>query len=231
MKNTIKENVHQLRDKLPEDVKVVAAAKSKSLEEVLESVEAGIEIIGENYMKDAKKVYEKIKNKAELHFIGIPDKAKHDLLRRKNLVMFDMIETINSVEIAEDINNKCAKIGKVMPVLLEINSGEEPQKAGLMPRETEEVVRVISQFDNLKIMGLMTMGSTPHQSMEDSKDRKRARVCFQKTKKLFDEIKKLNLANVEMKYLSMGMSNSYKIALEEGANVVRIGSRIYGQRR
>lgn len=231
MKNKIKENVQQLKKNIPENVKLVAAAKSKSPEEVLESVEAGIEIVGENYMNDAKSVYEKIKNKAELHFIGIPDKAKHDLLRRKNLRMFDMIETINSVEIAEEVNDKCAGIGKVMPVLLEINSGEEPQKAGFMLQNTEEAVRAISDFDNLKIMGLMTMGSTPHQSMKDPKDRKKARDCFQKTKKLFDRIKKLNLTNVEMKYLSMGMSNSYEIALEEGANVVRIGSKIYGQRK
>jgi PLP dependent protein len=229
--NTIEKNVKQLIRELPQDVKIVAAAKTKTAQEVLKSVEAGIEIIGENYVKDAKNVYEEIKGKAELHFIGIPDEAKHDLLRRKNLLMFDMIETINSMDIAEAINKKCTQIGKLMPVLIEINSGEEVQKSGVLPEDTVELVEKICKLSNIKIMGLMTMGSTPHQSMEDPKDRERARACFKTTKKLFDELKKIDLPGVEMKYLSMGMSNSYMIALEEGANLLRIGSKIYGERK
>jgi PLP dependent protein len=229
--NTIEKNVKQLIRELPQDVKIVAAAKTKTAQEVLKSVEAGIEIIGENYVKDAKNVYEEIKGKAELHFIGIPDEAKHDLLRRKNLLMFDMIETINSMDIAEAINKKCTQIGKLMPVLIEINSGEEVQKSGVLPEDTVELVEKICKLSNIKVMGLMTMGSTPHQSMEDPKDRERARACFKTTKKLFDELKKIDLPGVEMKYLSMGMSNSYMIALEEGANLLRIGSKIYGERK
>src|SRR6056297_1620826 len=121
MQKNIKENVNKIFSDLPEDVKLVAAAKSQSPLDVEKAVKAGIKIIGENYIKDAKEVYYKIKSKAKLHFIGIPDKAKHDLLRKKNLRMFDMIETINSVEIANEINEKCSEIGKVMPILIEIN--------------------------------------------------------------------------------------------------------------
>jgi len=231
MKNNIKENVKKIIEDLPQGVKIVAAAKGKTGSQVLESVEAGIKIVGENYIKDAKDIYNKIKGKAALHFIGIPDKTKHDLLRRTNLMMFDMIETVNSFEIAEEINQKCAQINKIMPIMIEINSGEEKQKAGVLPENTIDIVKRISKLSNLKIKGLMTMGSTPHNSMENPEDRKRARDCFKKTKKLFDEIKNLDLANVEMKYLSMGMSYSYKIALEEGANMLRIGSKIYGKRK
>lgn len=230
MGNSIEEKVNKIFNDIPDNVQVVGAAKSQSPLAVEKAVEAGLKIIGENYIKDAKEVYHRIKDKAQLHFIGIPDKAKHDLLRRKNLKMFDMIETINSVEIAKELNEMCIKIDKVMPVLIEINSGEEKQKAGVLPDDTIEVIKEISNFKNIKVMGLMTMGSTPHQSMEDPKDRERAKRCFKKTKKLFDQIKELDIPNIEMKYLSMGMSNSYHIAIREGANLIRVGSKIFGSR-
>jgi len=230
MGTKVKENVYEILEVLPPEVKLVAAAKGQSTLNVVRSVKAGIKIIGENYIKDAKKVYSQIQGRAQLHFIGIPDKAKHDLLRKTNLNMFDMIETINSVDIAREINQKCEQIDISMPVLIEINSGEEEQKSGILSNKLIDVIKRIAEFDNLEIMGLMTMGSTPHQSMQAKEDRKRARKCFQKTKELFDDIKKMQLSNVKMEYLSMGMSNSYKIALKEGANMVRIGSKIYGTR-
>ena len=230
MGNSIEDNINKIFKEIPDSVKVVGAAKSQSPLAVKKAVEAGLEIIGENYIKDAKEVYHRIKDKAQLHFIGMPDKAKHDLLRRKNLKRFDMIETINSVEIAEELNDMCAKIDKVMPILIEINSGEEKQKAGVLPDDTIEVVKEISKLKNIKVKGLMTMGSTPHQSMEDPKDRERAKKCFKRTKELFDKIRELDISNVEMKYLSMGMSNSYQIAIKEGANMIRVGSKIFGRR-
>ena len=110
-----------------------------------------------------------------------------------------------------------------MPVLIEINSGREPQKAGVLPEDAEQLVREISNLQHVRLMGLMTMGPR-FGNPEDS------RPYFVETKKLFDEIKKLDLPNAEMRYLSMGMTNSYKIALEEGANIVRIGSKIFGER-
>ena len=110
-----------------------------------------------------------------------------------------------------------------MPVLIEINSGEEPQKAGVMPAEAISLVQEMSHLENVKILGLMTMGPF-------GGDPENARPYFQKTKGLFEEIKALNLPGVEMKHLSMGMSDSYRVAIEEGANLVRIGTRLFGQR-
>jgi len=111
----------------------------------------------------------------------------------------------------------------VMPVLVEINSGREQQKSGVSPEKTEQLVTEISGLNNIRVMGLMTMGPR-FGNPEDS------RPYFVETKKLFERIKKLNLPNIQMTYLSMGMTNSYKIALDEGANIVRIGSKIFGAR-
>lgn len=220
----IKDNVKQLLKKIPKDVTLVAAAKTRTSEEILEAIDAGIQIIGENYIKDVKRVYLKIGGKAKWHFIGTPETQKHDLLKRKNLEIFDMIETIDSMEIAKEIDKKCAQINKVMPILIEINSGREPQKSGVLPENTEKLIKDISyNLQNIKVRGLMTMGPR-------FGDPEKARPYFKSTKKIFEEIKKMNIPNVEMKYLSMGMSNTYLIAIEEGANIIRVGTKIFGER-
>jgi uncharacterized pyridoxal phosphate-containing UPF0001 family protein len=112
----------------------------------------------------------------------------------------------------------------IMPVLIEVNSGEEEQKYGVLPKDLPGLIKEISSLKNIKIMGLMTMGprfGNPEES----------RPYFIKTRRLFEQIKDLHLPNVEMKHLSMGMTNSYEIAIEEGANLVRIGTKIFGARR
>ncbi len=215
----IKENVERILAELPNGVELVAAAKARTPEEVLEAVQAGIKVIGENYIQEAKSAYEIVGKKVKWHFIGTLQ--KHNV-RMKMLEIFDMIETVDSLEIAKEINKRCAQIGKVMPMLIEINSGREPQKSGALPENAEQLIREISNLEHIKVMGLMTMGPR-FGNPEDS------RPYFIETKGIFERIKKLELSNVEMEYLSMGMTNSYKIALEEGANIVRIGTKIFGE--
>ena len=215
----IKQNVKQILSELPNGIELVAAAKTRTAEEVLEAIESGIKIIGENYVQEAERIYEVIGNKAKWHFIGYLQKNKV----KKAVRLFDMIETVDSVELATEIDKRCAQIGKIMPVLIEINSGREKQKSGVLPENAEQLVREISHLQNIKVMGLMTMGPR-FGNPEDS------RPYFVETKRIFDQIKRLNLPNIEMRYLSMGMTNSYKIALEEGANMVRIGTKIFGER-
>jgi len=216
----IKENVGEILAELPDGVGVVAAAKTRTPEEVLEAVQAGIKTIGENYVKEAKEAYELVGKRAKWHFIGTFQ--KHNV-RRKTLEIFDMIETVHSLEIAREIDKKCAQIGKIMPVLIEVNSGREPQKSGVLPEDVEQLVGEISGLRNIKVMGLMTMGPR-FGNPEDS------RPYFVETRKVFEKVKGLELPNVEMRYLSMGMTNSYKVALEEGANIIRIGTKIFGER-
>jgi len=216
---TIRQNVQKILGELPSGTGLVAAAKARQPEEILEAVESGVEIIGENYVQEAERAYELIGNKAKWHFIGHLQRNK----AKKAVKIFDMIETVDSVEIAQELDKRCAQIGKVMPVLVEINSGREEQKSGVLPENAEQLIKEISSFQNIKVMGLMTMGPR-FGNPEDS------RPYFVEARKIFEKIRKLDLPSVEMKYLSMGMTNSYQIALEEGANIVRIGSKIFGER-
>lgn len=216
---TISENVRQILAELPESVKLVAAAKTRKPQEVMEAVEAGIRIVGENYVQEAESAYNVIGNKVEWHFIGHLQTNKV----KKAAALFDMIETVDSIEIAAEIDKRCGQIGKTMPVLIEINSGREAQKAGVYPENAERLISGMAVLKNIRVVGLMTMGPLTVQAEE-------LRTCFRETKELFDRIKKLALPNVEMKYLSMGMTDSYRIAMEEGTNMIRIGSRIFGPR-
>ncbi|MBU1147423.1 MAG: YggS family pyridoxal phosphate-dependent enzyme, partial [Candidatus Omnitrophica bacterium] len=156
--------------------------------------------------------FQAIGNKAKWHFIGHLQKNKV----KKAVKIFDMIETVDSLELAQEIDKACFKEKKIMPVLIEVNSGREKQKFGVFPEDVEELIGNISQLKNINVMGLMTMGPM-------SGDPEDARPYFVETKKIFDRIRTL-------KYLSMGMSNSCKIAIEEGANIIRVGTKIFGER-
>ena len=215
----IEENVKKILEALPEGVQLVGAAKTRSPEEILEAVNAGLEIIGENYVQEAEKASQAIGSRVKWHMIGHLQRNK----ARKAVAIFDMIETVDSVRLAREIDKQSRKIDKVMPILIEINSGEEEQKAGVMPGDSLPLIREIAGFENIRIMGLMTMGPF-------AGDPEVSRPYFVKTKALFEELKDAALPDVEMRYLSMGMSNSYRVALEEGANLVRIGTMIFGER-
>ncbi len=215
----IKENVKKILGELPEGVHLVGVAKTRSPEELQEAVDAGIRIIGENYVQEAEKAYQKIGAVVKWHMIGHLQSNK----AKKAVRIFDMIETVDSIKLAGAIDSACGNIGKVMPVLIEINSGEESQKAGVMPEGAVSLIKEMTGLKNIRIMGLMTMGPF-------SGDPEDARPYFRRTREIFEDIKMKNLPGVEMKYLSMGMSNSYKVAIEEGANMVRIGTKIFGER-
>jgi pyridoxal phosphate enzyme (YggS family) len=214
-----RENIKKILAGLPEGVQLVAAAKTRSADEILEAISSGIKIIGENYLQEAEAAYSSVGKAAEWHFIGHLQKNKV----KRAVRIFDMIETVDSIEVAKEIDVRCSQIGKVMPVLIEINSGKEEQKSGVLPEDTEKLLRELSYFQNIKVMGLMTMGPG-FGNPEDS------RPYFVATRQIFEHIKNLALDNIEMRYLSMGMSNSYRIAIEEGANIVRLGTIIFGER-
>ncbi|MGD8226534.1 MAG: YggS family pyridoxal phosphate-dependent enzyme [Desulfobacteraceae bacterium] len=216
----IKENVKALLAELPEGVNLVGAAKTRTPEEIDEAVAAGLQIIGENYVQEAERAFQVVGNRAKWHMIGHLQRNK----AKKAVRVFDMIETVDSMKLAKEIDKCCGKIGKIMPVLIEINSGEETQKAGVLPDEAIALIKEISALEHVKVMGLMTMGPF-------TGDPEEARPYFVKTREIFQKLKEMNLPNLEMRYLSMGMSNSYKVALEEGANMVRIGTKIFGERQ
>ncbi len=226
MKDTIAQNVRSLLSRLPPDVLLVAAAKTRSSDEVRAALDAGIRAVGHNYVQEAEAMQaafgqQEIRKtpRPRWHLIGHLQRNKAKMAAG----LFDMIETLDSVRLAEALDRHCADIGKVMPVLIEINSGRESNKTGLDPDMAEPVVREMARCENLRIQGLMTMGPR-------SGDPEEARPYFRLTKSLFDEFLSKPIENVEMKYLSMGMSNSYRVAIQEGANTVRIGTALFGPR-
>ena len=215
----IKENIKKILNNLPQNIDLVAAAKTRTPKEIEEAIEAGVKIVGENYVQEAQKAFEVIGRKVRWHFIGHLQKNKV----KRAVKIFDMIETVDSYPLAHEINERCKQIDKIMPILIEINSGREKQKFGIFPEEALDLVQEVSSLPQIKIMGLMTMGPR-FGNPEDS------RPYFIETRKIFEKIKALNLPRIEMKYLSMGMTNSYQIAIEEKANMVRIGTLIFGKR-
>ena len=215
----ITENVSAIIKELPEHVEIVAAAKSRSTHEIREAVEAGIRIVGQNYVQEAEEAFRALGRGIRWHFIGHLQKNKV----KKAVQIFDMIETVDSLGLAEEIAKRAGAAGKIMPVLIEVNSGREPQKFGVMPEDVEDMAQRFSEIQNISVQGLMTMGPF-------SGDPEEARPYFIKTKAHFDRLKELNLPKVEMNYLSMGMTNSYLVAVQEGANLVRIGTKIFGHR-
>ena len=215
----IRYNVKDMLSELPEGVTLVAAAKTRTHEEILEAVNAGITAVGENYVQEAQEVFSAIGNAVKWHFIGHLQKNKV----KKAVEIFDVIETVDSYALAEEISKRAGTAGKTLQVLIEVNSGREEQKFGVFPEDTEKLAREIAVLPNIKLSGIMTMG--PFEG-----DPENARPCFRETRQIFEAIKELNIDNTDIRLLSMGMTNSYRVALEEGANIVRIGTKIFGER-
>lgn len=219
MRKTIADNVRAILAALPAGVELVAAAKTRTPAEILEAVDAGVRIIGENYVQEAAAAFQAVGRKARWHFIGHLQTNKV----KRAVEVFDLVETVDSAGLALEIDRRCGALGKTMPVLIEVNSGREPQKTGVRPEDVESLVRKISAFKNVRVEGLMTMG--PFEG--DPED---SRPYFRETRKVWEALRLLSLPGVDMKYVSMGMTNSYRVAVEEGANLVRIGAAIFGLR-
>jgi PLP dependent protein len=212
-------NVQKLLRELPPGVKLVAAVKTRTPTEILEAVQSGITILGENYVQEAADHFQAVGKIAQWHCIGHLQQNKI----KKAVEIFDMIETVDSPEMAREIDKRCQNIGKIMPVLIEVNSGREPMKSGVLPEDVIVLAQSISTLPNVRLTGLMTMGPALG-------DPAASRPYFVATRKAFDDLKTRNLPNVTMQYLSMGMTNSYRIAIEEGSNMIRLGTLIFGQR-
>jgi len=215
----IGKSVKRILETIPSEVVLVAAAKTRTLEEVEAAIQAGVTHIGYNYIQEALPIIQAIGNRITWHMIGHLQRNKAKVAVQH----FDMIETVDSWRLAQALDRHCATMGKTMPALVEINSGRESNKTGVLPNDVDELVQQISTLEYLRVEGLMTMGPR-FGNPEDS------RPYFQATREAFERLSSKNIPHVTMRYLSMGMSNSYKIAIEEGANIVRIGTKLFGER-
>jgi hypothetical protein len=214
----MKKRISELLSEIGNTVTLVAASKTRSAEEVEKAFNFGIKNMGENYIKEGIEKIEKLKDNKEIiwHFIGHLQKNKV----KKAVKYFNVIQTVDSYKLAELINKEAEKIGKKMEIMIEINIAKEEQKSGIMPEQVENLAEKIIELPNLKLIGLMTMGPVVD-NVED------IRPFFKKAKLIYDELKNKVKS---LQYLSMGMSDSYKIAIEEGSNMVRIGTKIFGPR-
>ena len=229
---SIKDNIKKLKDEIPSYVKILAATKTRSIFQIKEAINSGIKIFGENYVQEAEKKYKNIKNnKIELYFIGHLQKNKIN----RALKLFDLL-TIDSFELAAAIDKRANEknkffssikstkyflYNKKIPVLIEVNISNEPNKQGCKPQELIGLIKKISKLKNIEIQGLIAMA--PY-----FEDEEKTRPYFKKMKSLFNKIKKLKIKSIKMDILSLGMSNDYKIAIQEGSNLIRIGSLIFG---
>jgi len=215
----IADNIKSILAELPPGVELVAAAKTRTPEEILEAVEAGVRIIGENYVQEAERAFQAVGRRARWHMIGHLQSNKV----KKAVEIFDLIETVDSINLGREIDRRAAAAGRTLDVLIEVNSGREQQKAGVLPEDVEPLVRALAELKNIHVRGLMTMG--PFEG-----DPENSRPYFKETRRVFEALKVLAIPNVEMAFLSMGMTNSWRVALQEGANMVRLGTAIFGPR-
>jgi pyridoxal phosphate enzyme (YggS family) len=219
MSASIAANVKAILAELPPGIELVAAAKTRSAAEILEAIDAGVRVIGENYVQEAADIFPSIGQRARWHFIGHLQTNK----AKRAVEIFDLVETVDSIALGREIDKRAASLGKTTEVLVEVNSGREPQKAGVLPDDAEDLVRSLAVLPHLRVLGLMTLG--PFEGDPDD-----SRPYFKETRRVRDAIRALAIAGVEMRHLSIGMSHSWRVAVEEGATMVRIGTAIFGPR-
>ncbi len=220
MKPSIEDRVRRTLDELPDHVELVAAAKTRNPDEIRTAIAGGIRIVGQNYVQEAESAIAVLgRSGVRWHMIGHLQRNKAKAAVR----LFDAIQTVDSLRLAEKIDDEARKVGRIMPILIEINSANEPQKSGVRPDDAVEFVRQVANLAAIRIDGLMTMGPL-------SADPEEVRPLFRITKGLFDRIAGLEIESARMATLSMGMSDSYRVAIEEGATMVRIGTALFGPR-
>ncbi len=221
--NRIKDNIKRAAKKVDKDYKditLLAVTKTVDVDKIIEAIECGVTDVGENKPQELLRKYDIIGNKVRWHLIGSLQTNKVKYIIDK----VHMIHSLDRIGLCEEIQKRSEKIDRKINCLIQVNISKEESKHGL---DEEDVVNFIkevsSKYYNISIRGLMTMAPF-------TEDQSKVRDVFRRLKTLSYEIDKLDIKNVSMDYLSMGMSNDYSIAIEEGANIVRIGTSIFGDR-
>ena len=204
----------------PNDIRLLAVSKTVSQEKIIEAEIAGTDLFGENKVQEAiKKIGELGTEKFHWHFIGHLQKNKV-----KNIIgRFELIHSVDSIEVAELIHNGSIKDGLKTNILIQVNISGEDSKSGIAPDDLEEVLSGVSKYEGVNVLGLMTI--PPFDS-----DPEKSRPYFSQLRGLRDSMQARGIENISLQELSMGMSNDYMIAIEEGATIVRVGSAIFGAR-
>ncbi|MFY9311782.1 MAG: YggS family pyridoxal phosphate-dependent enzyme [Tepidanaerobacteraceae bacterium] len=226
----LKQNIQQIKKRIeaaaersgrnPEEIYLIAVTKNFSAELIQEAVDNGIVFLGENRVQEAKSKVDLVKGNIEWHLIGHLQRNKV----KTAIDIFTMIQSLDSWRLAEEIQKRAQQADKVIDVLVQVNIGSEETKYGIDPDDTEVFIEKVATLPNLKVRGLMAIAPFK----ENPED---VRAYFRHLREIFQSIKEKSIENVSMEYLSMGMSNDFEVAIEEGANMVRIGTGIFGTRK
>ena len=210
---SIKENIVKIKKKTPKEITLIAVSKTKSIKEIMEAYNAGIRDFGENYVQELVKKINELPKDIRWHMIGHLQKNKVKYVVNKNIYL---IHSVDSLSLAKEINKEAVKKNIIVNILLEVNLSNEKNKFGFKKEEIEKIYHEIKSYENINVLGLMTI--LPNISNENI-----LRGYFKDLKKIKEKL--------ELSILSMGMSNDYKIAIDEGSTMIRIGTAIFGKRK
>ncbi len=217
----IKEKIDRAKGKAErndEEILLVGVSKTQPAEKLIEAFNSGINVFGENKVQELIQKYPLVEG-IKWHFIG-------HLQKNKVKYIIDKVELIHSLdnnELAEEINKRAGKINRIMPVLIQVNIGRENTKSGVLEEDVIEFSKLLSKYQNILVLGIMAIPPV-------NGNNEVTRNYFKKVYKIYDEIKTYKYDNFDIKYLSMGMTGDFEIAIEEGANIVRVGTGIFGKR-
>lgn len=215
------ENACKTAGRNPDDVKLLLATKTVSAERIKIALSTGQTLIAENKVQELKEKFEGLKEVVHTnHFIGHLQTNKIKDILKYNV---SCIQSLDRIELAEKLDQRLQTENKTIEVLIQVNTSNEESKFGVNPDNVIELVKQVAQLRTLKVKGLMTIGLF-------SAETEKVRICFQLLKKIQQQIIALNIPNIEMKELSMGMSGDLEVAIEEGATIIRVGTAIFGQR-
>ena len=219
---SVKERIEKAAEKVgrdPSEIALVAVAKGVEVERITEAIDGGVSIIGENKIQEALPKVKAMGGSVTWHMVGHLQRNK----AKEAVRIFDLIHSLDSLRLAEEIHSRALTAGMIRDVLVQVNTSQEETKFGLEPGQILDFLKDISSFKGLSVRGLMTIGAF-------LPDPEEVRPCFRKLRELRDRIIEANIPNIEMEYLSMGMTSDFEVAIEEGANMVRIGTAIFGPR-
>jgi PLP dependent protein len=204
----------------PREVKILAAAKAQDIRSIEAAIASGVLLIGENYVQEARRKRKGLPGSVEWHMIGHLQRNK----AKAAVEIFDVIESLDNADLARELDKEAAKTNSKVRALIDVNIGGEGSKSGIAKDKIAELLLTIGELTHLSIEGLMTVPPFRENCEE-------ARPYFRELRQVRDELSSLELPNVHLKELSMGMTHDYQIAVEEGATIVRIGTALFGPRR
>ena len=227
----IRENINIIRDKVAkaitkspfanetQDVTLIAVTKNHGVEAMRMAIDCDISIIGENRVQEAESKYDSLERAVSWHLIGHLQSNK----AKKAVKMFDLIHSVDSLSLAEAIDSAACKEGKCQDILLQVNVAKDENKFGLEADELMSVAQAVCKMKNIRLCGLMTIAPF-------YEDCELARPAFRRLRELYQELKDAQLEGSDIRYLSMGMTHDFVVAVEEGANLIRVGTGIFGAR-